>query len=296
MIYDSLPDLLQSVSKEDFYKRKEQNHPINTKVALEDCPLGNAYFKTIKYGPYVRYSNTQERHYEEGLIQWMKNTTKEEQEQVGDETSEKGNILHRYFEFIVNNEDFTIEEKNRWALEPCKKFKEFVDQQKVKPLHTELKMVSDVLGIGGTVDFVGTFDGRYVVADWKTGGVYESYKCQLAIYLFMLFENKVITNPEVFDLAICQFHRDGKKHSIKWVTDWQMYLKGALNTFERWKLDNKDKLLWLLAPQAVLDERKKTRGDARVQFLKKEWKLDYAWPWLFRDSVLDARNFLQRRT
>jgi hypothetical protein len=67
--------------------------------------------------------------------------------------------------------------------------------KKIEPLIVEKRMVSEVLGCGGTPDFYGKVDGVLTLVDYKTGkgGCYPEYIVQVSTYAAMLEEagNKV---------------------------------------------------------------------------------------------------------
>lgn len=268
--------------------------PIVKSVALEVTPIGEAYVRTMKYGPYIRYSHTQENHLDDGLIHWMRKSTPEEI-QLSERTADQGTLLHRYFHSILTGAEIAVPEEEQWVIPVVQNFKGFRDKVDLKPSHLEVSLTSEVLGIGGTIDFIGDAnikgnDEKSWIMDWKTGGIHESYGYQLAIYKFMAIENGI--GNDGMACAVCQFHRDGKEMGFKKIEDIGRYLLGALHTFERWKQDRFEKLKWVMAPAELVAERNKSRGKNRAA-INETWKEEYAWPWLFKDSISDAREFLK---
>lgn len=284
----------QVVEKQETKKFFGESSPISELVKLQSTPIGENYVRIKKYGPYVRYSNTQKDHYDIGLISWMEKSTPEEIE-ASRVTMDQGTLLHRYFEAVLKGENPKLEKEEKWAEPVIANFLAFKEKVGLESEHIEKTIASEILGIGGTVDFIGKanmkgFDETGWLFDWKTGGIHESYKNQLAVYKFICVENNLIDDQ--YNAGICQFHRDGKKTGFKPVESVGLYLRGALHTYERWKLDNLDKLSWLLAPEEVLEERKKLKGAKRKDFEKTEYKPEYAWPWVHRNSVEDATKYL----
>lgn len=159
----------------------------------------------------------------------------------------------------------------------------------MKTIHSEVSLTSDILGIGCTVDWIGENKGRAWLLDWKTGELYREQKCQVATYAFLAMENLLLDGWP--NLGVVQAHRDGKPVVVKKVIDPISSLKAALNQFQRWKWDNEEKLKWVMAPEDFYEKRKKSRGKNREKY-NKLWKAEYAWPWLYRDAVKDAMQFL----
>lgn len=270
----------------------------NKDCKLEDTNIGEAYVRTEKFGPFVRYSTTQENFYEDGLIHWMKKTSPEDIAK-SEVTADQGTLLHRYFDAILKNEEPAIPENEAWVAPVLDNFKVFAKASELKPHHIEKVLVSNTLGIGGTVDFIGEYkhDGYSEtkwLLDWKTGGLHQSYCYQLAIYKFMAFENDLVTDD--YGCGIAQFHRDGKQVGFRYVENVGEYLIGALHTFERWKLDNKPKLLWANAPKDVFEAYKKTRGKNREKFMRDNWEQSFMWPWITRDSIKDVRDYVYEKS
>lgn len=268
---------------------------MKTVFGLEQTSIGEAYVRTVKHGPYVRYSTTQNNHIDDGLMFWMKKSTPEEI-MLSERTADQGTLLHRYFDAIIKQTEFVIPEEEKWVEPVLENFRQFVARTGLKAEHTELCLGSDILGIGGTMDFVGyaKVDDHPItqwILDWKSGGIHDSYNYQLAFYKFLALEHKIINDN--YACGIAQFHRDGKEVGFEIVEDTGRYLMGALHTFERWKRDNYEKLRWALAPQELIAEKKKSRGKNRAR-INEEWKESYMWPWLYRDSIKDAMEFLEK--
>ena len=158
----------------------------------------------------------------------------------------------------------------------------------MKPQHTELALVSESLGLCCTIDYIGPVKSKQgskvMILDWKTGkNIYDSYDIQLSIYMAIYWD---YTGILIEDLATVQIPQDGGKAKVKIVEDpWQKLYAGLL-TFERWKHDNYQSLMWVRAPQYILEQRKKTRGKKRKEFNEYHWEPWFEWPWYKVDSLL----------
>jgi hypothetical protein len=272
---------------------------MNQKIELGPSIVGQHYYLTETYGPYVRVTHSQGSHLDDGLIFWFKNTAPEQIKKVGEHTAWLGNILHGMFHGHLAGEKVVVEEES--TQKPFDNFKAFCLEKGIRPVALEQRMVSRALGLGGTVDAVvdmdapdgstSPYEGRWVL-DWKTGTESPSHDIQLAIYAVMWWE---LTGEWITNLAVVYIHRDGKKVKFVPVKSPITALMAGLFTFERWKYDNRDKLVWACAPNELVEKRKKTRGKNRIQFDNKEYKEEYAWPWLNVSSLRWLENFKNER-
>jgi len=157
----------------------------------------------------------------------------------------------------------------------------------MKPYFTELPLISPSLGLGCTIDYVGEVtsnkQSKVMILDWKTGkNIYSSYDIQLAMYMAILYD---YTGTLVEDLGVVQIPQDGGKPKVHIVEDPWGKLYAGLLTFERWKFDHEKQLMWVRAPQQLLDIRTKLRGKKRKAFDDAEWQAWFAWPWLKKDAL-----------
>jgi hypothetical protein len=86
-------------------------------------------------------------------------------------------------------------------------YKQWQAQSKIKWTDTELSLVSEEYGFGGTIDAIGIEEGAntYCLGDWKTGTLYPEHLCQVAAY-GRLFEEA--TGHAVGSYHLCRFNRD----------------------------------------------------------------------------------------
>lgn len=88
-----------------------------------------------------------------------------------------------------------------------KKYRLWKSMHVVKPVCLECSIWSDNLDCAGTCDFVGMFDGRMMLLDWKTSmKVYDTYPLQVAAYLLM-YEN--VYRCELFGAGVVCFNSKG---------------------------------------------------------------------------------------
>jgi hypothetical protein len=78
----------------------------------------------------------------------------------------RGTSVHEVIEAKLNGMDVAADDTGQVA--PwVRSVDKFLAEHEVVPTHTEATLFGD--GYAGTCDFVGTIDGAYVYADWKTG-------------------------------------------------------------------------------------------------------------------------------
>lgn len=69
------------------------------------------------------------------------------------------------------------------AMQAFESFKRWLDMVRFELVATEVSLVDDDLGYGGTVDYVGLVNGELALIDWKTSKrVYEEYLAQVGAY------------------------------------------------------------------------------------------------------------------
>jgi len=125
---------------------------------------------------------------------------------VRDDRAAFGSRMHKEFQNWLSDENVWIDDQEMQV--SFDMFKEWVDLHKLKPLELEYRLFNDELLVGGTCDFIGYMDDKFVLLDWKTSKrAYDNYKLQVAIYLFMYEQ---MTGDKVLGGAGIVCFRDGK--------------------------------------------------------------------------------------
>jgi len=71
---------------------------------------------------------------------------------------------------------------------------EWKDRMKFRLEKSELSLVSEEFGFGGTIDFIPEIDGKLSIFDFKTGsGIYEDHLLQVSAYSKLASENGIDT-------------------------------------------------------------------------------------------------------
>jgi hypothetical protein len=121
-------------------------------------------------------------HFEE----WLKNMGRNA-DLIKDQAATIGSNVHKAIEMFLNGQEithdaYTIEE---WEL-ICKAF-DFFDRHKFTDIKTEHNVIRPDLGYGGTIDFIGTYNGVRYMIDFKTSNyMSETMFMQLTAYNRML--------------------------------------------------------------------------------------------------------------
>lgn len=126
---------------------------------------------------------------------------------VRDDRAAYGTRFHKEIQNFLEGKEVWLD--NVEMQETFQVFLDWYESHDIKPEGLEVRLFNDELGVAGTCDFVGFFDGELWVIDWKTSKrVYDNYGLQVAIYLWMYEQqyDKVCRGAGV----VC--FRDGKVH------------------------------------------------------------------------------------
>ena len=113
---------------------------------------------------------------------------------IKDETAAIGSLAHLLIEAELKGEepdlaDFTENQFER-AQHALKAFHDWRQQRVLKPQLTEVSLVSEEFGFGGTIDCWGDLDGLPHLLDFKTArGVWLEHRIQVSAYWKLLKEN-----------------------------------------------------------------------------------------------------------
>jgi hypothetical protein len=111
----------------------------------------------------------------DGLIRWGIKESQEGRDPfaVRDEAGKFGRCIHLHFECAVKNEPFPVQDFPPSYVEIAEvstaRLMEYAQKNGLKPLHSELQLVSDVHHFGGTIDLTWAVEGQQgvVLSDLK---------------------------------------------------------------------------------------------------------------------------------
>lgn len=131
----------------------------------------------------------------EGLLHWAnaEGLAGRNHRETRDQAADAGTCAHQMVECEIKKIPFDHtkypEEILGKAEGAYKAYRKWVDQSKLKPIETELALVSETYKYGGTLDTM-LIDNELSLGDWKTSNnIYSDYLIQLAAYGNLWIEN-----------------------------------------------------------------------------------------------------------
>jgi hypothetical protein len=123
-----------------------------------------------------------------------------------------GSTLHKLIEVTLGGETITEGNYDEFLVESIRLFKDWVVKNPIIPQSLEQHLWSEKYKYAGTSDFIGIYDGKLYILDWKTSkGIYDEYWLQMAAYI-QAFEEQ--TGLKVEGAGILHI-RDGEIHFQK---------------------------------------------------------------------------------
>lgn len=163
-----------------------------------------------------------------GFYEWLKRVG-EDADEIRDEAGDRGSKVHKLTELYDEGHEVSLfdEQGNinykmiEWSM--FERFVNFRERFPAEVLHTEMHVVSDKLGFGGTLDRIMNIDGKRVLVDIKTGNaIYPHFWLQLASYVKLYEDNGHEPIDEIAVLHLqAKTKTDGKKGSCQGV-GWQL--------------------------------------------------------------------------
>lgn len=113
-----------------------------------------------------------------------------------DDKANIGTLAHKMVECYLTGEELDSSDYSRNQIDQAENsllsFLEWEKTHKIKVKHHELKLVSEKLGFGGTLDLHAIVDKIFEIDDLKTGsGIYAEHFIQVAGYCILADEHKL---------------------------------------------------------------------------------------------------------
>ena len=183
------------------------------------------------------------------LLQWMKDVGSKSDE-IRDAAGKRGSAVHQITDDYDNGMQIDLLGESgqpRYSMEEWAMFEKYVDfTTRFNPVwdFIEQQVICPELQLAGTIDRIGTIDGKKYLVDIKTSnGIYNSYWLQLAAYRQAVFVNMGI---EVDGVAIlwlnAKTRTNGKKGDYQGM-GWQMVSKDSSE--DDWTLFQAVQKLWI---------------------------------------------------
>lgn len=110
------------------------------------------------------------------------------------------------------------------------------DSVQFRPVNSEVSLVSEKYGYGGTIDCIAIINDQLALFDWKTGnGVYDDHKIQLAAYK-SLWEENYPDKPIVGGIYCLRIDKETAAWDMKYRQAFPNAWKVFLNLLEIYKL------------------------------------------------------------
>ena len=172
----------------------------------------------------------------EAIIAWRKRVGEEEANKISTRAATRGTKVHDMIERYVLNED--PGEPDLISTSNFKEVKPIIDQNLSKVYATEKRMFSKHLGVAGTVDCVGVWDGKDSIIDWKTSAKWKkkewisNYFMQASAYAIMWEER---TGRPITQLVVCIAGDMGPQVFVEHRDNWDKELISVIKRYKERK-------------------------------------------------------------
>lgn len=153
---------------------------------------------------------------EYGLLNFFKNNTPEEIEEVASKAKTNGTLVHDLCEQLLNGVEVDIRELDAKQKKTLVSFVQWFEEYKPTEYRTEHTVASKTLRVAGTLDFVGTINGKKVLIDFKTnkGSIYYSNRVQIRAYQALYEEMTGEKIDECWILRLGTTHKAGYEYKL----------------------------------------------------------------------------------
>jgi genome maintenance exonuclease 1 len=172
----------------------------------------------------------------DAIIAWRKRVGEEEANKISTRAATRGTKVHDMIERYVLNED--PGEPDLISLSNFNDVKPIIDNSLSKVYATEKRMFSKHLGVAGTVDCVGVWNGQDSIIDWKTSAKFKkkewisNYFMQCSAYAIMWEER---TGVPIKQLVVCIAGDAGAQVFVEDRDNWTEDLINTISEYNRRK-------------------------------------------------------------
>jgi genome maintenance exonuclease 1 len=175
---------------------------------------------------------------EAGIAAWRARVGEEEANRISTQAANRGTKVHEVIESYVANEFNNMYMPN--VMEMFYDIKPIIDMSLTKVYAQEAPLYSKHLGIAGTVDCVGVWNGKNSVIDWKTSKRLKKkewisgYFMQCAAYAIMWEERTGMPITQL--VTAIAVDNEQPQIFIEHRDDWDKELIKTINEYKRRKL------------------------------------------------------------
>lgn len=172
----------------------------------------------------------------EAILAWRKRVGEEEANKISTRAAVRGTKVHDMIERYVLNED--PGEPDLISVSNFKEVKPIIDENLSKVYATEKRMFSKHLGVAGTVDCVGVWNGKDSIIDWKTSAKWKkkewisNYFMQCSAYAIMWEER---TGRPITQLVVCIAGDMGPQIFVEHRDNWDKELISVIKRYKEKK-------------------------------------------------------------
>ena len=172
----------------------------------------------------------------EAILAWRKRVGEEEANKISTRAAVRGTKVHDMIERYVLNED--PGEPDLISVSNFKEVKPIIDENLSKVYATEKRMFSKHLGVAGTVDCVGVWNGKDSIIDWKTSAKWKkkewisNYFMQCSAYAIMWEER---TGRPITQLVVCIAGDMGPQIFVEHRDNWDKELISVIKQYKEKK-------------------------------------------------------------
>lgn len=172
----------------------------------------------------------------EAILAWRKRVGEEEANKISTRAATRGTKVHDMIERYVLNED--PGEPDLISVSNFKEVKPIIDENLSKVYATEKRMFSKHLGVAGTVDCVGVWNGKDSIIDWKTSAKWKkkewisNYFMQCSAYAIMWEER---TGRPITQLVVCIAGDMGPQIFVEHRDNWDKELISVIKRYKEKK-------------------------------------------------------------
>lgn len=176
---------------------------------IDNGDLGREYrFKGIP-GTFFSVTTVMDHIVPKQLKTWMQNNSANRQNKILKQTANIGSAIHEAIELDLQGLVPPLSEEIKGPFDQWLGLK---DKHRIKAVYTEESVYNEFLGVAGSFDIIGEFEGQIALMDIKTGFFSKKAGWQMAAYKFMFEELLRMQNGTKVDLGMVglQIHRDGR--------------------------------------------------------------------------------------
>ena len=174
---------------------------------------------------------------EAGIKAWRARVGEEEANRVSSRAIKRGNKVHSMIENYIQNKE--VDHSDLISTQNFKDIQPIIDDKLTKVYAIEKRMHSKHLGVAGTVDCVGEWDGQRAIIDWKTSAKFKkkewvhNYFMQACAYSIMWEE---LTKHPITQLVVAIASDEGPQIFIEHRDNWDKDLISVINDYKQRKV------------------------------------------------------------